>query len=416
MFHQFFNHAFQLLSRYAAEPDDSEEWRLKKTIGVVMVAMGSLSWFAYGVMYLPFHEPFAAIVCMSASILFVLGLLSYGIFRHYAIHWYYWYAVMTLGVLLVHYIFGGFAHSGMVLLWLFLIPVNTLVAYKPRHGLMMFLAIIAIFIIAALLQPFNPRITNNLPPTLITWLFVMNTVGDATYMIVAVYYFIWRNEILSNLVLAEQKKGEALLLNILPKEIVAILKNEERVIADQFDSASILFADVVDFTPMSATMTPTELVELLNEVYSYFDTLVEKYNLEKIKTIGDCYMVAAGVPRRRPDHAIILTRLALDIREYVSQHEFCGHQLTFRVGINSGSVVAGVIGRKKFIYDLWGDAVNTASRMESHSAGGLIQITEATYDLIKDKYICESRGMIQVKGKGEMPVWFVKGEKVATQT
>jgi len=163
-------------------------------------------------------------------------------------------------------------------------------------------------------------------------------------------------------------------------------------------------------------MTPTELVELLNEVYSSFDTLVEKYNLEKIKPIGDCYMVAAGVPRRRPDHAIILTRLALDIREYVSQHEFCGHQLTFRVGINSGSVVAGVIGRKKFIYDLWGDAVNTASRMESHSAGGLIQITEATYDLIKDKYICESRGMIQVKGKGEMPVWFVKGEKVATQT
>jgi guanylate cyclase len=415
LFQKIFAKTIQLLSLYAAEPNDSDEWRLKKTIGVVMVVIGSLSWLAYGLMYLPFHEPFAVIVCMSASILFALGLVSYVFFRHYAFHWYYWFVIMTLGVLLVHYIFGGFAQSGMVLLWLFLIPINTLVAYKPRHGLVMFLAIIALFVIAAMLQPYNPRLTNNLPPTLITWLFVMNTVGDATYMIVAVYYFIWRNEILSHLVLVEQEKAEALLLNILPREIVAILKDEKRVIADQFDSASILFADVVNFTPMSATMSPTELVELLNEVYSHFDTLVEKYDLEKIKTIGDCYMVAAGVPRRRPDHALVLTRLALDICDYVSQHEFCGHKLTFRIGINSGSVVAGVIGRKKFIYDLWGDTVNTASRMESHSAGGFIQVTEATYNLIKNDFVCEPRGTIQLKGKGEMPVWFVTEKKISVQ-
>jgi guanylate cyclase len=196
-------------------------------------------------------------------------------------------------------------------------------------------------------------------------------------------------------------------LNILPKEIVAVLKNENRIIADQFDSATILFADVVNFTPMSARMTPTELVELLNDVYSCFDMLVEKYELEKIKTIGDCYMVAAGVPRRRPDHALVLTRLAIDILDYVNQHEFRGHKLSFRIGLNSGSVVAGVIGRKKFAYDLWGDAVNTASRMESHSAGGSIQVTETTYALIKEEFVCEPRGTIQVKGKGEMPVWFV---------
>ena len=407
MFQKIFAKTIQLLSVYAADPDDSDEWRLKKTIGVVMVVMGSLSWLAYGLMYLPFNEPFAVSVCIIEGVLFVLGLLSYGVFRHYAFHWYYWFVIFTLGVSLIHFTFGGFAHSGMVLLWVFLIPLNTLVAYKHSPGLMMFLSAIAIFVIAAILQPFNPRLTNNLPPTLITWLFVMNTVGVVTYMIVALYYFLWRNEILSNLVLTEQKKGEDLLLNILPKEIVAILKNEKRVIADQFDSTSILFADVVNFTPMSATMTPTELVELLNEVYSYFDTLVEKYDLEKIKTIGDCYMVAAGVPRRRPDHAPVLTKLALDIRDYVSQHEFCGRKLTFRIGINSGSVIAGVIGRKKFIYDLWGDAVNTASRMELHSTGGFVQITEATYDLIKDVFVCEPQGTIQVKGKGEMPVWFV---------
>jgi adenylate cyclase len=407
MFQKLSAKTVHFLSWYAAEPDDSAEWRLKKTIGVVTVAMGSLSWLAYGLMYIPFNEPFAAIVCISASILFVLGLLSYGIFRHYAAHWYYWFAINTLGVPLVHFIFGGFALSGMVLLWVFVLPLETLVAYKPRHGLIMFLSVVVIFIIAAFVQPYNPRLTNNLPPNLITWLFVMNTVGVSTYMILAIYYYVWRNDILSRLVLREQEKADALLLNILPKEVATILKNENRVIADQFESTSILFADVVNFTPMSATMTPTELVELLNEVYSFFDTLVEKYDLEKIKTIGDCYMVAAGVPRRRPDHALVLTQLALNIRDYVDQNEFNGHKLNFRIGINSGSVVAGVIGRKKFIYDLWGDAVNTASRMESHSAGGFIQITEATYNLIKEDFVCKPRGTIQVKGKGEMPVWFV---------
>ena len=176
MFQKLSTKTVHFLSWYAAEPDDSAEWRLKKTIGVVTVAMGSLSWLAYGLMYIPFNEPFAAIVCISASILFVLGLLSYGIFRHYAAHWYYWFAINTLGVPLVHFIFGGFALSGMVLLWVFVLPLETLVAYKPRHGLIMFLSVVVIFIIAAFVQPYNPRLTNNLPPNLITWLFVMNTV------------------------------------------------------------------------------------------------------------------------------------------------------------------------------------------------------------------------------------------------
>jgi len=210
----------------------------------------------------------------------------------------------------------------------------------------------------------------------------------------------------------KQEEADALLLNILPKEIASILKHENRVIADQFDSVSILFADIVNFTPMSAKMTPTELVELLNEVFSCFDTLVEKYGLEKIKTIGDCYMVAAGVPRPRSDHAHILTRFALDIRDYVSQHEFRGKRLALRVGLNSGPVVAGVIGHMKFSYDLWGDAVNTASRMESHGTGGFIQIAETTYGLIKDDFICEPRGVVSVKGKGEMNVWYVLDNKI----
>jgi len=211
---------------------------------------------------------------------------------------------------------------------------------------------------------------------------------------------------------SEQEKSENLLLNILPKDIADILKNESRTIADHYDGASILFADVVNFTPMSAQMRPVEIVGLLNEVFSYFDTLVDEYALEKIKTIGDCYMVAAGVPRPRPDHAQVLIDMALKVQTYTSSHEFQGKKVTFRIGINSGQVVAGVIGRKKFIYDLWGDSVNTASRMESHGVGGQIQITRATYELVKDDFLCEPRGMVNVKGKGEMEVWHVVGKKL----
>ena len=385
----------QLLSRYASEPEDNDEWKLKKIIGVVTVFMAMIFWFGYGWMYMSFNAHVAAWVAIGTGVLFCLNLLSYRIFRHYAFFWYFASILTVLVISLLHFILGGFAQSGMVILWLLVPSLETLVGYKPRHALVFFLTVATVIVIAAFLPPFYLPPINNLPPNLVTKLFAMNTVGTAIFIALAVYYFVWQNEILSNLVLDEQKKGEALLLNILPREIVAILKDESRVIADQFDSASILFADVVNFTPMSATMTPTELVELLNEVYSYFDTLVEKYDLEKIKTIGDCYMVAAGVPRRRPDHAPVLTKLASDIRDYVSQHEFCGQKLTFRIGINSGSVVAGVIGRKKFIYDLWGDAVNTASRMESHSSGGSIQVTEATYELIKDEFVCEPRGTIQ---------------------
>jgi guanylate cyclase len=211
----------------------------------------------------------------------------------------------------------------------------------------------------------------------------------------------------------EQEKAEDLLLNILPKDIADILKNEKRIIADNIEGASILFADVVNFTPLSAKLSPTELVGLLNDVFSYCDTLVEKYSVEKIKTIGDCYMIAAGVPKPRADHAAVLVRLALEFQNYIQQHTFNhGIRLQFRLGINSGPVVAGVIGRKKFIYDLWGDTVNTASRMESNGSGGFIQVTESTYALIKDHFVCEPRGVIHIKGKGDMPVWFVTSEKL----
>ncbi len=212
-----------------------------------------------------------------------------------------------------------------------------------------------------------------------TWFFVLNVGAVITIIFGLLYYFVGRRNFF-------QQQAEMLLLNILPKEISAVLKSGQRTIADHYPAVSILFADVVEFTPMAASMTPNGIVDLLNEVFVCFDGLVEKYDLEKIKTIGDCYMVASGVPRSRSDHATALVDLALDMQATVARTQFGGRNLAFRIGINSGPVVAGVIGSKKFIYDLWGEAVNVASRMESQGRTRCIQITRNTYDLVKDAF------------------------------
>ncbi len=300
---------------------------------------------------------------------------------------------------------GGIANSTGVILFALIAPFS-MITQPRRQFLTWLIATMLLAVLTVALQPFL-RSSNNVPPMWSTIFWGVNLVNFSIILYWNLRSLLHQRDTALEMLRVEQLKSENLLLNILPPEIAQVLKNENRTIAEQIEQASVLFADVVNFTPMSASMTPTELVELLNEVYSHFDALVEKYDLEKIKTIGDCYMVAAGVPRRRADHALVITRLALDIRDYVARHEFRGHKLQFRIGINSGSVVAGVIGRKKFAYDLWGDTVNTASRMESHGSGGLIQITEDTYNLVNDHFRCEPRGKVNVKGKGEIGVWYV---------
>ncbi|MBP0000727.1 MAG: HAMP domain-containing protein [Cyanobacteria bacterium SID2] len=221
-----------------------------------------------------------------------------------------------------------------------------------------------------------------------------------------------RLEIGAKALAEEQERAENLLLNILPETIADRLKHDRSAIAENFDEVTILFADIVGFTQLSAQLTPIKLVELLNRMFSTFDRLAEQLNLEKIKTIGDAYMVASGLPLPRPDHAEAIAEMALEMQAAVRRfHDEGGHPFQIRVGMNSGVVVAGVIGQKKFIYDLWGDAVNIASRMESSGKPGQIQVTQATYEILKDKYILEARGAIQVKGKGEMQTYWLKGRK-----
>ena len=212
------------------------------------------------------------------------------------------------------------------------------------------------------------------------------------------------------LLLAERERSERLLLNVLPAPIAARLKQGEEVIADGFPEVTVLFADLVDFTRRSQETTPERVVRVLDDLFSALDQLAERHGLEKIKTIGDAYMAVGGLPEPRPDHAQAVAEMALDVRQEVARHlDPGGEPLAVRIGIDTGPVVAGVIGRRKFSYDLWGDTVNTASRMESQGVAGCIQVTDRAYRRLRDRYRFERRGPVQVKGKGELVTWFLVG-------
>jgi class 3 adenylate cyclase len=205
-------------------------------------------------------------------------------------------------------------------------------------------------------------------------------------------------------------QADRLLLNVLPASIADRLKRGE-VVADVFQNASVLFADIANFTPFSGHLDLQQLVGVLNDVFREFDIMAARLQLQPIKTTGDGYLVVAGVPDPRPDHASVLVRLGLEMCEYFNRQTFAGEHLGLRVGISSGPVLAAVIGLQRFSYDVWGDTVNTASRMQSHGQTGAVQITDASYALVRDEYTCEPRGLIEVKGKGQMQVWRVLGPK-----
>jgi guanylate cyclase len=292
---------------------------------------------------------------------------------------------------------GGMVPSDLVILFGLLAVIGALIVLPLRSAFVWFLAYLVTLGLAVVLpERIEPIRVNEGSPAGIAF----TIVGVLAFVFPSMAYFVRQRD-------RFQKRSDDLLLAILPDEIAERLKSDRTMIADDHESASVLFADVVGFTPMSAAMSPPELVSLLNTVFTTFDRFVEELGLEKIKTVGDAYMVASGVPHGRSDHAHAIAELALRMRDHTERHRFDGHAINLRIGINSGPVVAGVVGTHKFAYDLWGDVVNTASRMESEGVPGSIQVTLATYELIRDGFVCESRGVITVKGKGDMETYFL---------
>jgi adenylate cyclase len=262
----------------------------------------------------------------------------------------------------------------------------------------------AVLIIA--LETFVPRDTGLQTPVMTFASFITTTIASCGVLFTIVLYGVREAE-------REHARSESLLVNILPAAIATRLKRyTESAIADTYDAASILFADMAGFTARTSDTAPDDLVHFLNRVFTDFDLMVESHGLEKIKTTGDSYMVVSGVPTPRPDHAQAMGRFALDLREAATGLiDPGGRTVPIRYGIASGPVVAGVIGTRKFFYDVWGDAVNVASRMESTGEPGKIQVSQDTYERLNDEFLLERRGVIDVKGKGEMQTWFLIGRR-----
>ncbi|HEY8437395.1 MAG TPA: adenylate/guanylate cyclase domain-containing protein [Candidatus Limnocylindrales bacterium] len=402
--------ADRLLARLAvigADPQDDEETRARKALLVlisVLILPISLLW---GSLYLAFGSPVGIVPFVYFAIL-AAAIVVFARTRDFR----FLLRVNLIDIVLAPTLsmvpLGGFLGAGGVGLWGILAPLGALVFSDVRTAIRWYVAYAVIFLGSGIAGELFGGVSP-VPPTWFTsaMLALNVTVGGTMVFTLLALFAKQRGDAL-NALRGEQAKAESLLLNVLPRSIADRLKNERHTIADQFSSASILFADVVDFTPLSEELAPADVVGLLDHLFSHFDALAERYGLEKIKTIGDCYMVAAGVPDARPDHARAVVLMALDMLDAMRSSDDVGHLgLELRIGISSGPVVAGVIGTKRFLYDLWGDAVNTASRMESHGTPGRIQITRATRDLLGDEFDCEPQGRIAVKGKGEMETWHV---------
>jgi guanylate cyclase len=305
--------------------------------------------------------------------------------------------------LLAHLLVGGFAAGIWFLLWVVILPLSVYLSGARRQGVLV-LAVALLAVVAAVVL--DPRL--DAPPALPEWLLLIHNgfVLSASVLIL----FLWGVTVIQQLDVA-RRRADALLLNVLPAPVADRLKHDTSTIADGFDEVTVLFADIVNFTTMSADTDPVDVVNFLNDLFSQFDDLVEARGLEKIKTIGDAYMVAAGLPTPRPDHCEAVVAFGLDMLDVIKRCKaWHGQTVHMRIGVNTGPVVAGVIGRRKFIYDLWGDTVNTASRMESNGLVDVIQVTQVVRDRLAGKYVFEERLPITIKGKGEMVTYVLRPE------
>jgi guanylate cyclase len=296
---------------------------------------------------------------------------------------------------------GGFAMSGNAALWALMVPVAATMFNVRRPAL--YFAYSTLALLAVCFAP-RPEVAE-LSARELELQFALNTMGFCGFLYLSMRFFVSRID-------QEKARTEGLLARVLPAPIVRRLKRGDAQIADYLESVTVVFADIVGFTPLATRLSPAEVVELLDEVFRRFDALALEHGVEKIKTIGDAYMAVAGAPERSSDHAVRAARLALAMRasvgELAAERKM---ELAIRIGLHSGEAVAGVIGIQRFAYDLWGDTVNTASRMESHGQPGHIQLSAATHDALGDAFVTRERGAIEVKGRGTIVTYWLDGAR-----
>ena len=380
-------------TRLGRDPGDEADVAVRKqTLTIATIGVTGLA-TVWSAIYLVLGLPQAAAIPFAYQVISVASLAVFARSRRFA-----WFAASQLALMLVlpfalQWTLGGFGNSSAVGLWSLVSAFGAVYLFETRRAVPWFVGFIGLVIVSGLLDPALARGAPPIPDAVRTAFYVLNVFGVALVTYLALQYFVRQSE-------AARAATERLLLNILPRRIAERLRTGSEIIVDAHPAVTVLFADVVDFTPFAERAGPQAVVELLDGLFSAFDELAERHGLEKIKTIGDAYMVVGGLPDPRPDHAEAVADMALEMLEVAARWTTQDGPVRLRIGVDSGPVIAGVIGRRKFIYDLWGDTVNTASRMESHGEPGLVQLSPRAAGVLAEAFVVETRGAIRVKGKG----------------
>jgi adenylate cyclase len=394
------------LSNRAIRAEDDPDERFRKRV-ISVAAAGGLVVSLAGAVLMMLSDHRLAWQALLIYVGFVLtSLIAFALLKFRSDYFIWPHLVANLAITTVVSVAqGGLLASGGNPLWAMVAPLGALVFFRTRVAIGFILGFLASVAAVVVIPGFVDLQVPELRYPTFSALF--NIVGPTLFVFSVLAYFVFKREEALQLVAQERARSDRLLANVLPAQVAEQLKRGESTITHNTE-VTVLFADLVGFTPLSATTEPGHLVSLLDEVFQSFDDLVERHGLEKIKTIGDCYMLAAGVPTPRADHAEAMARFALDLRDLLASRDFGGRRMVFRMGMHSGAAVAGVIGRKRFIYDLWGDTVNTASRMEQHGLPGKIQLTDATRSRLGPEWTVEERGTLEIKGKGPMRLWLLE--------
>ncbi|GIW88059.1 MAG: hypothetical protein KatS3mg108_2383 [Isosphaeraceae bacterium] len=394
------------LARFLAAftaPADDETSRTRKAAAALVQAGGIALTAVWLVVFWALGMPHAVAINLGYNTLCAINLAVFAATKNLAVNLHVACALVTVYVVLIQTALGGMLRSGVVSIWAILTPLVTGVLLGRRAAEFWLAGFVVAMVVAAPFDRLPGLPAVDLPPAFSTANAVMNIALLAFLVVGTILFLVARLD-------EARDRADQLLKSILPASIAERLKHDPRTIATSHAEVTVLFADLVGFTPLAAGTSPVEIVAMLNRIFSRFDLLAAQFGLEKIKTIGDAYMVVGGLPDPRPDHGHAVIDMALEMLRAVEGLRACdGSPIRLRIGVSSGPVVAGVIGRRKFSYDLWGDTVNVASRMESSGVPGRVQISESTRRLVEDRFELEIRPPVEIKGRGPMTTYLVVG-------
>lgn len=407
------------LQAVTAKADATQEDKLHSTLLILACAFMNFAVMLWLAIYWLMGQNYSSNVPLAYQAVSLSSLVYYLKTRNFAAFRFIQLSLFLFAPFVMQWSVGSSVTSSGVTLWALLAPVAAVVVAGWRESIPWFVAYVVLTVVSGFFDYFlGVGYTGGLEMKTIGVFFALNFVTMSSILYFLVRYFVLETEKIKDkldqqhaLLIEEQRKSERLLLNVLPVNIAQRLKDNQGLIADGHADVTVMFADITNFTQLTEQMAPKQMVEMLNKIFSWFDSMTDKHGLEKIKTIGDAYMVVGGLTRNRGDYVKNIADMALEMREFISLHpDLSRHNLGIHMGIATGPAVAGVIGSKRFIYDVWGDAVNIASRLTDDGRQGEILTDKTTYNRLRQQYTFDPPILVDIKGKGEMAIYSLTGK------